>query len=62
MGQIKIYGIKEHLHPIREKVSEIFHECMMDAFQYPKEKKHIDSFILRKIVFFIFKDELINIQ
>ncbi|MCP9767301.1 tautomerase family protein [Lacihabitans sp. LS3-19] len=39
MGQIKIFGIREQLHPIREKVSEIIHECVMDAFQYPKEKK-----------------------
>ncbi len=39
MGQIKIFGIKNHLHPIREKVSEVIHQCVMDAFQYPKEKK-----------------------
>ena len=39
MGQIKIFGIKEELHPIREKLSEILHECIMAAFQYPKEKK-----------------------
>lgn len=39
MGQIKIFGIKKHLHPIREKLSGIVHECIVDAFQYPKEKK-----------------------
>jgi hypothetical protein len=39
MGQIKIFGIKQYLHPIREKVSEVIHECVMEAFQYPKEKK-----------------------
>ncbi len=48
MGQIKIFGIKNHLHPIRIKVSEVIHECLMGAFQYPKEKKahrfiYIDS-------------------
>ena len=39
MAQIKIFGIKEHLHPIREKMSDIVHECIMEAFQYPKEKR-----------------------
>lgn len=39
MGQIKIFGIKEELHPIREKLSDILHECIMEAFNYPKEKR-----------------------
>lgn len=39
MGQIKIFGIKNELHQIRETVSEIIQECMFEAFQYPKEKK-----------------------
>ncbi|KVV14907.1 hypothetical protein AP058_01464 [Flavobacterium sp. TAB 87] len=39
MGQIKVYGLRSNLHPIREKVSEIIHECMVLAFSYPKEKK-----------------------
>jgi phenylpyruvate tautomerase PptA (4-oxalocrotonate tautomerase family) len=48
MGQIKIFGIKQHLHPLREKLSEILHDCVVEAFQYPREKKahrfiYIDS-------------------
>jgi phenylpyruvate tautomerase PptA (4-oxalocrotonate tautomerase family) len=39
MGQIKIFGIKDELHPIREQLSQVLHECVMEAFQYPKEKK-----------------------
>lgn len=39
MGQVKIFGIKEQLHPIREQLSEVVHECIMDAFSYPKGKK-----------------------
>lgn len=39
MGQIKIYGIKEVLHPIRERLSDVLHSCIMDAFQYPKDKR-----------------------
>lgn len=39
MGQIKIFGIKNELHQIRETVSAIIQECMFEAFEYPKEKK-----------------------
>jgi Tautomerase enzyme len=39
MAQIKIFGIRKEIHPIREKLSEILHECVMNAFQYPKEKR-----------------------
>ena len=39
MGQIKIFGIKQELHPIRERVSKILQESMFEAFQYPKEKR-----------------------
>ena len=38
MGQIKIFGIKEELHPIRERLSEVVHDCVVEAFQYPREK------------------------
>lgn len=54
MAQIKIFGIREHLHPIREKVSSVIHECVMDAFQYPKEKKAHRFIYIEKDSFFYF--------
>jgi phenylpyruvate tautomerase PptA (4-oxalocrotonate tautomerase family) len=39
MGQIKIFGIRERLHPIRQKVSDVIHQCVVEAFQYPPEKR-----------------------
>ncbi|WP_282937016.1 tautomerase family protein [Paenibacillus sp. RC67] len=39
MAQIKIYGLKEHLNPIKEKLSEVIHSCVVDAFQYPPDKR-----------------------
>jgi phenylpyruvate tautomerase PptA (4-oxalocrotonate tautomerase family) len=39
MSQIKIYGIKEHLNPIKAKLSDIIHACVMDALQFPKNKR-----------------------
>ena len=38
MGQIKIYGVKQHLQPIRKTLSDIIHYCMIDAFQLPEGK------------------------
>lgn len=54
MGQIKIFGIKKHLHPIREKLSEIVHECIVDAFHYPKEKKAHRFIYIEEDSFFYF--------
>lgn len=39
MGQIKIYGIKERLTPIKETLSDVIHSCLIDAFEYPHNKK-----------------------
>jgi Tautomerase enzyme len=56
MAQIKVFGIREHLHPIREKVSELIHECVMEAFQYPKEKKAHRFIYIEKDSFFYFDE------
>ena len=39
MGQIKIYGVKDRLIPIREKLSHIIHSCMVEALALPADKK-----------------------
>ena len=33
MAQIKVFGIKERLVPIRERLSEVIHECVIEALQ-----------------------------
>ena len=55
MGQIKIFGIKKELHPIREKISEIIGECMFEAFQFPKEKKAHRFIYIEEDSFFYFE-------
>ena len=55
MAQIKIYGIREQLHPIREKLSEVLHECIMEAFHYPKEKKAHRFIYIEEDSFFYFE-------
>lgn len=55
MGQIKIFGIREHLHPIREQVSAVIHDCVVEAFQYPKEKKAHRFIYIDEDSFFYFE-------
>ncbi|WP_149093922.1 tautomerase family protein [Paenibacillus terrae] len=39
MAQIKIYGIKEALNPIKGQLSDVIHSAVVDAFQYPPDKR-----------------------
>jgi hypothetical protein len=39
MAQVKIYGIKEKLVPLRERLSEVVHECVVEALQFPRDKR-----------------------
>ncbi|MDF5714415.1 MAG: tautomerase family protein [Rhizonema sp. NSF051] len=39
MTQVKIYGIKEHLNPIKHRLSDVIHSCVVDALQYPPDKR-----------------------
>lgn len=39
MAQIKIYGVRERLNPVKEQLSEVIHSCVVDAFELPVDKK-----------------------
>lgn len=39
MSQIKIYGLKKTLAPVREQLSDTIHSCVMDALQFPADKR-----------------------
>jgi phenylpyruvate tautomerase PptA (4-oxalocrotonate tautomerase family) len=39
MSQVKIYGLRSHLDPIKAQLSDIIHSCVMDALQYPADKR-----------------------
>lgn len=54
MGQIKIFGLKQELHPIREKLSEVLHDCIVEAFHYPREKKAHRFIYIEEDSFFYF--------
>ena len=39
MAQIKIYGVKEQLNPIKSQLSDVIHSCVVDALSFPKDKR-----------------------
>lgn len=39
MAQIKIFGVREHLAPLRDQLSDTIHSCVMDALEYPADKR-----------------------
>lgn len=48
MSQVKIYGIKEYLNPIKAKLSDVIHACVVEALQYPEDKRAHRFFPLEK--------------
>jgi len=48
MAQVKIFGIKERLAPIREQLSSVIHECVVEALQFPADKKAHRFFLMDK--------------
>lgn len=39
MSQIKIYGLANHLNPIKAQLSDIIHSCVVEALSYPPDKR-----------------------
>ena len=39
MVQIKVYGNRENLNKIKDKLSDVIHSCAVDALSLPKDKK-----------------------
>ena len=39
MAQIKVYGIDTCLNPIKAKLSDVIHSCVVDALQFPADKR-----------------------
>ena len=53
MAQIKIYGIAERLVPVREALSDAIHSCVVEALQFPQDKRAHRFFPLDRANFFI---------
>ena len=39
MAQVKIFGLRRRLEPVRAALSDAIHAAVVEAFQYPREKR-----------------------
>lgn len=46
MAQIKIYGLKNHITACRTQLSDTIHACVVEALQYPPDKRFHRFFLL----------------
>ena len=52
MAQVKIYALRRALDPIKRQLSDIIHACVMEAFEYPADKRAHRFFPLEEEDFF----------
>ena len=52
MPQVKIFGLKDHLNPIKAKLSDVVHACVVEALQFPPDKRAHRFFPLEKEDFY----------
>ncbi len=52
MSQVKIYGVREQLLPIRNQLSDVIHACVVEALQFPVDKRAHRFFYLDNDDFF----------
>jgi len=52
VSQVKIYGLREHLGPMIPAMSDVIHSCVVDALQYPQDKRAHRFFQLESSEFF----------
>ena len=39
MAQIKVYGRREHLEPVKQRLSDAIHSCVVEALRFPVDKR-----------------------
>jgi phenylpyruvate tautomerase PptA (4-oxalocrotonate tautomerase family) len=39
VAQIKIYGLRSELDPLKSRISDAIHSCVVDALQFPSDKR-----------------------
>jgi len=52
MAQVKVYGLKAHLNPIKGQLSDVIHSCVVDALHFPPDKRAHRFFPLENEDFF----------
>ena len=52
MSQVKVYGLREHLDPVRQALSDIIHSCIVESLSFPKDKRAHRFFPMEAADFF----------
>ena len=52
MSQVKIFGLRRQLGPAMKKMSDTIHACVMEALQYPADKRAHRFFQLEEEEFY----------
>jgi phenylpyruvate tautomerase PptA (4-oxalocrotonate tautomerase family) len=39
MAQIKIYGLAKELNPVKARLSDVIHSCVVDGLRFPPDKR-----------------------
>jgi len=52
MSQVKIFGLRKEIGPLMPKISDVIHSCVMEALQYPADKRAHRFFQLEEGEFF----------
>lgn len=39
MAQVKIYGLRTRLEPMKSRLSDVIHGCLVEAFKLPEDKR-----------------------
>src|SRR5262245_4712926 len=52
MSQVKIFGLREQLDPIKRQLSDVIHSCVVEVLQYPADKRAHRFFPLDRSDFF----------
>lgn len=53
MAQIKIYGVRQHLNPIKARLSDVIHSCIVDVLKFPPDKRAHRFFPLEREDFYM---------
>jgi hypothetical protein len=52
MAQVKVYGLRSALDPIKRRLSDVIHACLVEALEYPADKRAQRFFPLEAEDFF----------
>jgi phenylpyruvate tautomerase PptA (4-oxalocrotonate tautomerase family) len=52
MSQVKVFGLRSSLTPVMPQMSDVIHSCVVDALQYPQDKRAHRFFPLERAEFY----------